>query len=138
MWVHANGISGGVLGSDRVYRRGVGRGRLGTPSGYTENSAFDESFRFYTLLKKVQIFEPRPGGGQGVFQEGPPAETVFWKKPGAGPSTQKRGVVSGRLGPKGSGNAPAFWVEGAEIGFLCCPIWQGKLIKTQIIIFADR
>ena len=68
----------------------------------------------------------------------PPAETVFWKKPGAGPSTQKRGVISGRLGPKGSGNAPAFWVEGAEIGFLCCPVWQGKLLKTQIIIFADR
>ena len=40
--------------------------------------------------------------------------------------------------PKGPGNAPAFLPEGAEIGFLCCPVWQGKLLKTQIIIFADR
>ena len=41
------------------------------------------------------------------------------------------------MGPKGSGNAPAFWVEGAEIGFLWRPVWQGKLLKTRIIIFAD-
>ena len=68
----------------------------------------------------------------------PPAETVFWKKPGAGPSGKKRGVLSGQLGPKGSENAPAFLPEGAEIGFLCCPVWQGKLLKTQIITFADR
>ena len=69
---------------------------------------------------------------------GPLAETVFWKKPGAGPSGKKGGVLSGQLGPKGSENAPAFLPEGAEIGFLCCPVWQGKLLKTQIITFADR
>ena len=69
---------------------------------------------------------------------GPPAETVFWKKPGAGPSGKKGGLVQGQLGPKGPGNAPAFLPEEAEIGFLCCPVWQGKLLKTQIIIFADR
>ena len=68
----------------------------------------------------------------------PPAETVFWKKPGARPSGKKRGMVLAQLRPKGPGNAPAFLPEGAEIGFLCCPVWQGKLLKTQITIFADR
>ena len=41
------------------------------------------------------------------------------------------------MGPKGSENAPAFLPEGAEIGFLWRPVWQGKLLKTRIIIFAD-
>ena len=71
-------------------------------------------------------------------QKSPPAETVFRKKPGAGPSGKKGGLAQGQLGPKGPGNAPAFLPEGAEIGFLCCPVWQGKFLKTQIIIFADR
>ena len=68
----------------------------------------------------------------------PPGRDGVLEKARSPSLRQKRGVVSAQLGPKGPGNAPAFLPEGAEIGFLCCPVWQGKLLKTQIIIFADR
>ena len=80
----------------------------------------------------------RYGAGGAALQTGPPAETVFWKKPGAGPSARKRSLFPDGFGRRVSKNDVCFLAEGAEIGFLCCPVWQGKLLKTQIIIFADR
>ena len=98
---------------------------------------------FGVVASSGELKRARAGCSELGRAQAPRQRRCFGKSPEPVPPPKKGGWWSqwfrvSRLGPKGSGNAPAFWVEGAEIGFLCCPVWQGKLLKTQIISFADR
>ena len=59
------------------------------------------------------------GGGVNLVLVSPPADTVFWKKTGAGPSSTKRGLFPDGFGHRVSKNDVCFVEEGAEVHFLC-------------------
>ena len=111
-----------------------GFGVRGVFHGPDSSHPIETHYYFDEQIQKIQqLIDTR-----WLYNISPPADTVFWKKPGAGPSARKRSLFPDGFGHRVSKNDVCFLAEGAEIGFLCCPVWQGKLLKTQIITFADR